>query len=103
MSSKSKFVTVPGKEIHGVFELQKQRFAVPPNGKPILCDCCGNPMTAVFDVQQLGFWEDHYDTYFVCVDCGKCTLYTYDLSCISIPERAKRRKGAPKSSRIEGR
>lgn len=89
----NKFVTVPVGEYHGVYELTAVKEMLPPdqiNHRP-MCLCCQQQMVAVFDVLQMGFWQDHCNTYFACPSCKKAIQYVYDLSRIEpTPKRAKK-------------
>lgn len=93
----TKFVTIPNSNYPGLYELQEERFEIPDPNSPtaLKCPCCHEALTPVFDIQQLGFWQDHYQTWFVCKPCFKAVKFTYDLSRIEpVGKRSKARKAA---------
>jgi hypothetical protein len=77
------FVTLPDGKLKGLYELCEIRERRPSNDNEggNLCKCCGGHLAAVFDVMQLGFWDNTYVTYFVCKPCMKSVKYEYSLSC----------------------
>lgn len=79
-----------------VFQLKGTIESVPPvdhhKGPP--CLCCQSPMVMAFDVQQMGFWEDAFKTYFACHDCGVAVAYDYRLSHIEPVKQQKSKKAS---------
>lgn len=80
----TKFVTIPNADFPGLYELQEDKFQIPNPGDltNLNCPCCNQRMKPVFDVQQMGFWQDHFETYFACKPCLKVQRFVYDLSRI---------------------
>jgi hypothetical protein len=80
----AKFATIPHGDFPGLYEVQETRYEIPnPNALSNLdCKCCGKRMQPVFDVQQMGFWQDKFNTYFACKTCLKVTVFEYTLSRI---------------------
>lgn len=56
------------------------------------CPCCEKPMGIAFDIQQMGFWDDEFWTYFACLDCGVAVAYEYRLSHVEPPKRKRGQK-----------
>lgn len=85
------FVTIPFVEFRGVYQLNYTFDTVPPMdaAQGPACDCCRQPQRAAFDVMQMGFWDDSYQTYFICPSCKTASVYKYKLSRI---EPVKERK-----------
>lgn len=96
----TKFVTMPNSDFPGVYELQEDKFQIPNPGEltNLNCDCCHKRMKPAFDVQQMGFWQDHFETYFACRDCLKVVRFVYDLSRIEETTRRGRKARAARSA-----
>lgn len=92
----TKFVTIIHPNFPGLYELAATLEQVPnPNELSNLnCPCCQQRMTPVFDVQQMGFWNDHYQTYFACRPCLKVVVFEYDLSRIETTTKRRAKKAA---------
>lgn len=92
----AKFVTIPNSPFPGLYELKETRQQVPNPGElsNLNCPCCNEQMLPCFDVQQMGFWVDHYQTWFVCKPCQAIVLFEYELSRIEIKQERKSRKAA---------
>jgi len=90
----TKFVTLPNSKFPGLYEFVGEVFEVPRKDDPsnITCLCCKKTMIPVFDIQQLGFWQDHFNTFFLCAECLKVTKFTYDLSRIAKAGRDRKSK-----------
>lgn len=91
---KGKFVIIPTGEHHGVYELMRtlNQIAPPEKGEIEKCPCCNQPMLAVFDVMQSGFWEDEYWVYFACLPCKKAECFNYSISRIEVKKRSSKQK-----------
>jgi hypothetical protein len=89
-----KFVVIPDGNYHGVYELTRtlKQVAPPEHGEVKKCQCCAGPMKPALDVIQQGFWDDSFNTYFVCLPCKKAELFTYTLSRIEPKFEKKVRK-----------
>lgn len=95
-----KFVTLTGGIAPGTYELKAtyNQVATPEPGEVFKCPCCAEPMRAVFDVQQLGFWQDDYQTFFACAPCKSVVLFTYSFSHIEPASRKPGKKKAAQSA-----
>jgi len=93
----TKFVTIPNNpDFPGLYELKETREQIPNPGKltNLNCPCCNERMKPVYDVQQTGFWQDHYQTWFACRKCTIVVLFEYDLSRVEMTKERKSRKAA---------
>jgi hypothetical protein len=97
--SPDKFITIPNSEFPGLYELQEPKYQVPNPSEltNLNCPCCSARMSPVFDIQQLGFWQDHYKTYFACRPCLKVVVFEYDLSRVEVKRERKSRKAAQRA------
>jgi len=95
----TKFVTIPNSDFPGLYELKAVKEQIPNPGKltNLNCPCCDKRMVPVFDVQQQGFWQDHYQTWFVCKPCMAVVLFEYDLSRVEVNRERKSRKAAQRA------
>lgn len=86
MSKHHKFIFVRLLDEISVFELAKLK--EPPRSPDygIACDCCQNQLEPIFDVYQMGFWEDKAVTLLVCRACNHAYWYAQTLSRIELEE-----------------
>jgi hypothetical protein len=83
-----KFVTIPTGPYAGRYQLKVtyQQVAPPEPHEVMKCPCCAEPMVCVFDVVQMGMWEDRFQDYFGCLLCNIAVLFDSTLSRIEIPK-----------------
>jgi len=78
------------------YELVDVKLYEPSPSPNFLLDCpsCKVAMRPVVDIQQMGFWEDHYETYFACTKCHLALLFDYRLSRIEPAPKPGKKKAA---------
>lgn len=80
MPKKTRFFRINQGEYEAIYELVVVD-KVKTTDKGIQCPCCQSEAYPIADVIQWGFWEDTYQTYFLCQSCLKAYLYAYVLVC----------------------
>lgn len=59
------------------------------DGDDPICPQCGKRLAAAIDIIQMGFFDDHYETWLVCLKCRVALKFVYTLSRIELNEEEK--------------